>query len=719
MLHKLIKKSIYCVIAMLGAMALPFVSALADLQMPASSPLSQVAAGLAPHASAVSPTLTNSRTGATPIDLPTTAASPMGQQILSQQVWNLKNADIRAIIQTVSLITGKTFIIDPRVQGQVTFISQHAMSVSELYNAFLSMLQVLNYSAVPNGSVVKIVPSVDANAMNATVASQFNPGAGDELVVRIVPINNVSAIQLIPVLRPLMPQWSSITAYSPSNALILASTASNISQLIKLIQKMDSQSENATSIVTLKRANAADIVDVINKLQSSDRALGKTPNVSVAADSLSNSILISGNLSNIYTTKVLIEQMDSRASSNPNVSRVVYLNYLSAKKLAPVLNKVAIGQATDAKAKLGSNDGGGAITPDNTVSVQAEPDNDNSLIIRAPADVMAQLLSIIQHLDVKPQQVLVEAVIVKMNENLLNQLGIVWGTALNGNGSPDAAGIVSPSINPTPNSTVALKLAPGGVGFLQNSSLQALIHALNSDGSTDILSTPSIVVLDGQKATISDGQNVGLVNRQYDNSNATGINGDQSLGVPFNTIQRTDVTLSLTVTPSISPNHTLRLNILQKDDSLATDLTNADPNNSNPVIDTSQITTNVLVHSGDILVLGGLIDHEAKKQNEKVPVLGSIPLLGRLFRYTNHDVEKKDLMVFLKPVIINTDFERNKQTMSRYHYIRKEMIATKAGATITPNDAPILPNIDNGRPLPATMLPEPSAVPNTRPSDGN
>jgi general secretion pathway protein D len=617
---------------------------------------------------------------------------------MTQQVWNLKDADIRAIIQTVSMITGKNFIIDPRVQGKVTFISQHPMSVNELYNAFLSMLQVLNYSAVPGNGVVRIVPSVDANSMNNNVVSRFHPGAGDELVVRVVPINNVSAIQLIPVLRPLMPQWSSITAYSPSNSLILASTAANVNHLVKIIKKMDSRSENETSLITLKHANADNIVSVITKLQSGERALGKTPNVSVAADKLSNTILISGNLNNISTMKALIAKMDDRARNTSNSAKVIYLNYLSAKKLAPVLNKIATGQASDDKGKTAGSTG------DEKVSVQAEPDNDNAIIVRAPTNIMTQIASIVKRLDVKPQQVLVQAIIVKINESLLKQLGIVWGTVQQ-SGTSDTGG--NPTTSTSPSNSFALKLAPGGVGFMQNSSLQVLIHALNNDGSTDILSTPSIVVLNGQKATISDGQNVGLVNREYSNSNATNTNGDQNLGVPFNTIQRKDVTLSLTVTPQISPNHTLRMKIVQKDDSLATQATD-DPNNDNPVIDTSNITTNVLVKSGSILVLGGLVDHQAKRNDQKIPVLGDIPLIGRLFRYVNHDIEKKDLMVFLKPIIINTDYERKKVSMKHYHAVRRDMIATKLGPTLGPNQFPVLPNLDNGPVLPRSALPEPA-----------
>ncbi|PHQ81614.1 MAG: type II secretion system protein GspD [Coxiella sp. (in: Bacteria)] len=633
------------------------------------------------------------------ISLPIVAVTPPAVTQATSQIWNLKNADIRAITQTVSMITGKTFIIDPRVEGKITFVSHHPMSQSELYNAYLSMLQILNYAAIPSGHVIQIVPTVDANSMNNKSASRSHPGAGDELVVRVIPINKVSALQLIPVLRPLMPQWSSITAYAPSNSLILASTAANINHLVTIIRKMDSTSANETTIMTLKHANADDIVSVISKLETSERALGKTPNVSVAADKISNSILISGNLNNIMTTKALISQMDRDAKVNNDTARVIFLNYLSAKKLAPVLNKIVTGEQ-DSKSKTGTN----TLTASKSeVSVQAEPDNDTALIVRAPRNIMNEIVKIVKSLDRKPQQVLVEAIIVKMDESLLNQLGIVWGT-VNDSGQ-STAGSQGTTSN---NNTFALKM-DHGIGFIAGGSLQALIHALNSHGSTDILSTPSIVVLNGQEATISDGKNVGLVNREYDNSNSANTNGDQNLGVPFNTIERKDITLSLTVTPQISPNHMLRLKILQKDDSLEQVSTSSSSDtNDNPVIDTSKITTDVLVRSNDILVLGGLIDHSATKQKSKVPILGDIPLIGRLFSYTNRDIEKRDLMIFLKPIILNTQYERHKQTMKSYHYLRMKELNARAGGKLSPDGLPVLPNIPQGKTRPPLYLPAPT-----------
>ena len=632
------------------------------------------------------------------------AYSPDQSTQTDKQIWNLKNADIRAIIQTISLMTGKNFIIDSRVQGKITFVSHEPMSPNELYSAFLSMLQLLNFSAVPSGNIIKIVPSVDANSINNTMATGTRPGNGDELVVRIIPLYNVSAVQLLPALRPLMPEWSTITAYSPSNSLILASTAANINHLVSMITQMDNPNTNETSIVTLQHANAVNIVNTLSNLENSDRALGKIDNFSIAADKVSNSILISGNMQNISMLESLIHQIDQQTNVNSMTdAQVIYLNYLSAKKLAPVLTKLL----TQPSGSGSSVTNGMPQDAPDSISIQPEPDNDNALLVEAPRHIMSQIVNIVKSLDTKPQQVLVEAIIVKLDESMLNQLGVIWGSA---NSSGQSTVTTGGAVSSTDN-TAALQLT-GGIGFIAGGNLQALAAALYNHGSTNVLSTPTIVVLNGQKATISDGQNIGLVNRQYDNSNASNPNattGNQDAGVPFNTIERTDVTLSLTVTPEISPNNMLRLTIKQEDDNVDTS-SNPAGSDGNPVIDTSKINTNVLVRSGDILVLGGLTDHSASRTISKIPILGSIPLLGHLFTFDNHSVDKSELMVFLKPVILSNSLISRDETISRYHQARAQQLHAQAEINLSPNDGPILPNVPQVHPAPIQELPLPATT---------
>ena len=622
--------------------------------------------------------------------------------VIKSQIWNLKDADIRAVIQTVSLVTGKTFIIDPRVQGKVTFVSQHPMAINELYSAFLSMLQILNYAAVASDDgVVKIVPAMNANETGGAIADQSKPGVGDELVVRVVTVNNVSASQLVPVLRPLMPQWSSVTAYSPSNSLILAGTAGNLKRLVSVIHNMDSTNANEVTMVGLKHANAKQVVSVINELQSSDRAEGKVSNVSLAADEDSNSILISGNYDNSFKMKNLINNLDTKNALGAGGTEIVYLNYLTAKKLAPILAKI-VGGVSD----VGDDGGKGntsSLKPSvgSRVSIQAE-ESDNAIIIHAPKAELASLKKVVLKLDRKPKQVLVEAIIVKVDESLLNQLGIVWGTV---NDDGETTG----SLNGTSsdNNVLALKATKNGVGLLPGTSLQLLLHVLMSNGSTDILSRPSIVVMNNEEATISDGQDIGIKNRQYLNpGDTTGDTTNSNNAAIYNTVERKNVALTLRVTPQISPDNSLRLKIDQKDDNVSA-IASSDP--ENPVINTSQIKTSVLVHSGSILVLGGLADHQQKLQRSKVPILGDIPLIGHLFSYTNHDVQKKDLMVFLKPVIIDDSKQLNAQTRSKYDYIRRQELDAQMGKRLTPGFAPTLEKLDDSY-LNKKSLPEPKAT---------
>lgn len=588
----------------------------------------------------------------------------------SKQVWNLKNADIRAVIQTISLLTGKNFIIDPRVNGRVTLVSQKPMTTDELYHVFLSLLQTLNFAAVPSGHVIKIVPAMNAKTF-AGVSNRLHPAQGDAVVVRVVPVSHVSASQLVPVVRPLMHQWGSVSAYMPSNSLILTGSASNIVRLVGIVHRLDGADAPHVAVVTLKHANAKQVVQVIKSLQMADRAQGKVSNVSLAADTQNNSILVSGNLANQIVMRNLIHRLDRKNSSMGNTV-VIHLDYLDAKKLAPVLSKIAKGVDLD----VTQNTRGVALNAkaeNAAISVQAE-ESRNAVVIHAPVSIIQNLRAVIRKLDVQPQEVLVQAIIVKVDESLLNQLGVVWNTV---DSSGNAQG-------PNDN-TAVFKLAPS-VGFINGGSLQVLVHALQNNSSTDILSTPSVVVVNNEEATISDGKNIGIVNRQY----STNVADNANTTVPFNTIERKDVTLSLKVTPQISPNQTLRLKIDQQNNSLDP---NAQTSPDNPTIDTSKIATSVMVHSGDILVLGGLINNNLQKGDVKVPILGSIPLVGHLFRYKNHSIEKQNLMVFIRPVILNSRLKRKRETLHRYNYLRHQQLVSQGDVPLTEEDMPVLPRL--------------------------
>ena len=636
-------------------------------------------------------------------------ASSISSVNQSPQIWNLKNADIRAVIQTMSALTGKSFIIAPQVKGRVTLVSHKPMTTDEMYQVFLSMLRLLNYSAVESSpGIVKVVQSDQANMLSRQVATAKNPGKGASIVVRVVPVDNISAAELVPVIRPLMTESASVTAYMPSNALILAGTASNISRIVALIHQMDDSNINRIKVVHVRYANAAKLVSVIQKLQSAGASQGRVSNMSLAADENGNNILVSANSANQLLVKRLIDEMDKKGTDDAD-TRVVKLNYLTAKKIAPVLTKVVDSEQSATKGDDKSNTP--VISGDSSkVSIQAE-ENNNALIIHAPRSVMAGLMGVIKKLDHRPKEVLVEAIIVKVSESLMNKLGIVWG-AVNSEGEVVGSGSTASStqdgaVSTPPDNNFSFRINNKGVGFLPTGNLGMLLHLLKSNGSSDVLSTPSIVVLNNQKATIDDGQNVGLANRTYQGA-ATPSGGDQSV-TPFNTIQRTNVTLSLQVTPHISPNSMIRMDLVQKDDTVASD---SSASSDNPTLNTSSIKTSVLVKSGDILVLGGLISNEQEKQVDKLPILGDLPLLGHLFRYNTHKMQKTSLMVFIRPIVMS-HHNAVAQTRSRYRYIRNQQFKIASDKT-QDHELPLLPKLSHNGPVhlqpPHVALPEPVAL---------
>jgi len=591
--------------------------------------------------------------------------------------WNLQNADIHAVIDTVAQLTGKNFVVDPRVQGRVSLVSAKPMTNDELYQAFLSMLQVLNYATIPSGNIIKIVPSMDAKGYGGTLALGKNTATGDEIVVRIIPVNNVSAMQMVSALRPLMLDWGSVTAYQPSNSLVLSGSASNIRQLETIIHRLDENDGSESQVANLHYADASKLAVIIQALQNANNSEGKVTNVSVVAEPGTNSLLISGNQENRKKMLALIKQLDVPSAVGHNNTAVVRLNYLTAKVLAPMLTKLAHGYVEQAKKSAASSSANFGVqndSSDSSVSIQPVSDA-NAVVLSGPHQVIENLKSVIAELDTRPQEVLVQAIIVKIDESSMAQLGVQWGM-----GDPRGN---------TSGGTSVSSFFQNGLGYIHNGSFDAIVQALTTNGNNDILATPSVLVLNNQKAMISDGKNIGMYNRQYSTgSTSTSSAGD--INVPFNTYDRQDVTLSLNVTPQIAPDNTVRLVIKQKDDSLAQDAQNQDPNN--PTINTSKIDTTVLVNSGDILVLGGLISSNDSEQDQKVPILGDIPLLGRLFHNKTHNAEKKNLMVFIRPMIINNQKEADTQSQQQYDYIRYQQMRKSNGLGLTNGGAyPVLP----------------------------
>lgn len=583
----------------------------------------------------------------------------------SKRLWNLQDADILSVINEVSQETGKNFVVDPRVTGKITLVSSKPLRQNEVYQVFLNVLGLLGYSAIPSGNVVKIVPNMESGEQATAVVTKSSQSRGDEVVVRVVPLENVSASQLIPVLRPLLPQWSNISAYTPGNVLILLGRASNLDRLYNIIQDVDKASSSGIQIIPLHYASAAQLANVLNNLQTAARAAGDTPAVSIAVDERSNSILLGGPKAMRLRMRVLISQLDSPSTTPSGNTEVIYLRYLQAKTLAPLLGKIAanilgknagaqfdVNSSTTTATNLGSTstttNKSGDTSPSLT-NIQAEP-NTNAVIITAPPALMTALKSVIAKLDIRPAEVMVEAIIAEVDESNITSLGIQWGSV-----TPE--GTVQSSSG---NATSFPNLGAGVVGLMPHVQIQAVLSALRNQNGVDILSTPTIMVLDNQKAKIEIGQDVPFQTGSYATTTQT------TTVTPFTTNNYKPVTLKLEVTPQINLGSSVRLKINLKNDSLQ------NPQNPTltPVINTSTIENSVIINSDDVLVLGGLMSRSNNDNINKVPILGDFPIVGPLFQQKTTNQQKKNLMVFIKPVIICTAENGMTITHLKYNGVR-------------------------------------------------
>ncbi len=638
-----------------------------------------------------------------------------------KHTWNLQGVDIKQVVTEISRETGKNFILDPQVQGKITIISSHPMGPDEAYQVFLSSLRVLGYAVVPDGNNLKIVPSRDA-ANQSTLATDQNPGEGDEAVVRVINVHYVSAMQLIPALRPLLPTWGNITAYAPSNSIFVSGSADNVQRIADIITDVDTPASNGIDVVRLQHAVADDLVKELNKLILAARANGAGTNASLSADEQSNSILISGDETSRLHLKVLIAKIDNEDGSSNNNTQVIYLKYIQVKDILPILKGMvhqsvsysmsagaatsyssggsssssgdSLGQASPqflaaANSQINNatlNSSSGAANDKSNVTIVGDVTN-NALVITADPTTMMRLRNVIEKLDVAPQQVLVQGVIAEVDAQTAEQIGIEWGTG--------GAGQSSDSLDIAGAASSAYSFGSGGlgVGFLKSGDMRALIALLDSDTNSNIVSTPSVTVLNNSPADIEVGQNIYETTGNYQPSSGSG----QQPALPYNTYQEKQVGLTLKVIPQITGAHSVRLIIDQENSSVIND---AQTNQSgNKPTTEEKINTQVMVQDGQVLVLGGLISAQDNKVLSKVPVLGDIPILGHLFQNHSTQETKKDLMIFLRPVIVNNTKQADQITNSKYDFMRDVAILNAKGhghyiasATLTPRHPVQLPS---------------------------
>ncbi len=654
------------------------------------------------------------------------AASRSPSQPGSEITLNLKGADIRQVAQMVSAITGKNFIIDPRAQGRVTVISAKPISASALFSVFQSVLQVHGLAAMPAGhNTWKIVPSIEGRQMPGVPGPHRSRAADDAMVTEVVQLKNVQVSRLVPALRPLMSSYAQLAAYPPSNMLVISDRAGNVRRIARLAHELDRPSNANFDLIHLKHASAVNVAQILANMLRGPAFQGQMP-LKLAADPRTNSILITGSPAERLEVQALVTQLDSPTGSQGN-TQVIYLHYAQAVSLAKVLQSFI-------KSQKQPSGGKGQVTA-NRISTNLVADKGlNALIVTATPKVMAELKNIIHALDVRRAQVLVQGIIAVLSSATAAQLGITWAAESSGvagltnfpNGVVNLGSLANAGGSGTAGAlgAAAGNLAsqiPGGLLFgvgrlIKNgTSFAALLNALSSDSSANILSTPSLVTLNNQKAELISGQNVPLVTGQYTNTGTgTATTGINNLINPFQTVQRKQLGLSLKIKPQINyGGNTVTLSINVTDQSLAPSVQGA----SGLVTSKREIKTTIVARNKQIVVLGGLISTNLSQSRQKVPLLGDIPLIGNLFRYRSSKKQRQNLMIFLRPVILRNTADTNAATSPRYNQIREMEIGRGEHIPLLPGvKPPVLPRLVP--PSESRNLPRAAPVPQSAPAAG-
>jgi general secretion pathway protein D len=617
---------------------------------------------------------------------------------------NLKAADIGVLIETVSQITGKSFIVDPRVEGRVTVISSKPQSAAEIYETFQSVLRVHGYATVSSGDMVKIVPDTIAGQDG----SVGNGGGGpDALVTRVIDLTYVSAAEMAQLLRPLAPQQANMVAHAGSNTLVITDRAGNVERLISLIRRIDTASDTDVEVIPLRHASAAEVARTLAALESgATPAGGAAPVQKMIADDRTNSILLSGDRGQRLRLRTLIAHLDTPLDGGEN-TQVIYLQYAKAADLVPILDNVADTLTGSAPPAEGQAAGAKLAT------IQPHEET-NALVITASPAVFRELSSVVRQLDVRRAQVLVEAVIAEVTDELADEIGVQWQSTSYDGGPNDtgviggtnftnaagAGGIVGALTNPLGaiGGSNGLNLGyvggritipDGKGGEITVFQIGALVKALRGDVRANVLSNPSVVTLDHTQAEFKVVQEVPFLTGQYTNTSTEG--GANQPTNPFQTIEREDVGIILTVTPHINSGDSVRLDLKQEVSALADSVAKA----QDLITNKRELTTSVLVPDGGMLVLGGLSQEDASQSVSGVPGLSRIPLLGNLFKSRRSGKTKRTLMIFLRPVILRDAATEAAVSNEKYNFLRAEQLQMRANRELKYRDLqPVLPPLD-------------------------
>jgi general secretion pathway protein D len=577
---------------------------------------------------------------------------------------NMKDADILAFVQWASQYTKKHIIVDPRVKGSITVISNAPVKKEEAFQIFLSVLEVHGFTAIETEDSIKILPSAEAKESEVPLSNEKNPGKGDEMVVRIIKIKNISAQQLVTFLRPLIPQVGYLAAYPESNSLLITDRAANVERIIQIIQSIDNTGSINIEVVPLKFASAKEIITVLNSLlpkpagAAPGAADGNSAIISFVADERSNSILLSGDAGKRKEIRSLIQRLDYRVEGAGN-TQVFYLHYAKAEDLVPVLQSLSGSIQKDEK--------GNQTVQNSSINIQATP-HTNALVITAPPSIMENIKHVISKLDIRRNQVFVEAIIVEVSESGAKDFGIGWRT--NEPGSDGVfggftAGIKSNFLEKDPTTGKRTLTSGVNLGWYRNGTLRGLLQALLTDRESNVLSTPTLVTLDNEEAEILVGQNVPFITGEQSSQN-----GNDN---PFTTIQRQDIGVKLKIKPQINSQDSITLDIEQEVSNVNKKTDGVDA--ADIITNKRNIKTRVLIDDDKILVLGGLISSGIENNESAVPYLSNIPFIGWLFKSSNKTREKTNLMVFIHPVILKDERTASKISSDQYDSIRDKQLS--------------------------------------------
>jgi general secretion pathway protein D len=672
---------------------------------------------------------------------------------------NFVGADIESVIKAVGHYTNITFLIDPRVKGTLTLVSEKSITKSQAFSLLASALRLQGYAIVSGDGYAKVVPEAEAKLQaSPTVIGGAKSPQGDQVVTQIFHLNHENSANLVTVLRPLITPNNTINANPGNNTLVITDYADNLKRLAKIIASLDAPSAADLDVIPVRYAIASDLAAMINKLMEPG-AGGDSGRVNLVPDPRTNSLVVRApSAARANLAKSLIAKLDQPTAQAGNV-HVVYLKNAEAIKLAETLRAVVSGEGggnasqsgSGSLSSLGSNSGNTQMgqssigSTSQSGSSQTGPTNPalsssarsgsqqalgggqagfiqadattNTLIITAPEAVYRNLRAVIDQLDVRRAQVYIESMIVEVNAAKLSEFGVQWaglqssghtyrvggGTTFNNVGGANSlvnlnafANGVEGSSPPGSGLTLGIfkQLANGKLG------LGAVAHALGADDDSNILSTPNMLTLDNEVATIKVGQNVPIVTGSFTTTSGTNNN-------PFQTVDRKDIGITLKVRPQISEGGTIKLAIYNESSSIDTSVTTS----SGLVLKNRTIETNIVADDGQILVLGGLIQDDSSDGVEKVPGLGDLPLIGNLFKYQKRNRKKTNLMVFLRPVVVRNREQGMSLTADRYDYMRatQEAAAPEPSITVQNLGAPLLPQLQNGQPSGSGQLARPIA----------